>query len=160
MPANLRPMKPDDKPSLMELLRATPEFKPYEVTVAEEVIDAYLKDPQGSGYHIIVAAGNPGGIAGYLCYGPTPCTDGTWDFYWEAVRREKRGQGIGSALSKAAEAAVRKAHGRLILVETSSTPGYENTRRFHLHHGYEVVSRIPDFYSPGDDRITMQKRLR
>lgn len=160
MPANLRAMKPEDKPSLMNLLRSTPEFKSYEVTVAEEVIDAYLKDPKGSGYHIIVAEGNPSDIDGYLCYGPTPCTDGTWDFYWEAVRREKRGRGIGSALSKAAEAAVRKARGRLILIETSSTPGYENTRRFHLNHGYEVVSRIPDFYSPGDDRIIMQKRLR
>jgi GNAT superfamily N-acetyltransferase len=159
MPANLRPMKPEDKPSLMELLRATPEFKSYEVTVAEEVIDTYLKDPKGSGYHIIVADG-AAGVDGYICYGPTPCTDGTWDFYWEAVRREKRGKGIGSALSRAAEAAVRKARGRLILVETSSTPGYENTRRFHHHHGFEAVGRIPDFYSPGDDRITMQKRLK
>jgi GNAT superfamily N-acetyltransferase len=159
MPAELRPLKPEDKPSLMDLLRATPEFKPYEVIVAEEVIDACLKDPKGSGYHIIVAVGNPG-IDGYICYGPTPCTVGTWDYYWEAVRREKRGKGIGSALSRSAEAAVRKARGRLILVETSSTPGYENTRRFHLHHGFEVISRIPDFYSPGDDRITMQKRLK
>ena len=160
MPVNLRPMRPEDKSSLMNLLHSTPEFKSFEVKVAEEVIDAYLKDPSDSGYTIIVAEGNPGGIDGYICFGPTPCTDGTWDFYWEAVRREKRGKGIGSALSKAAEAAVRKARGRLILIETSSTPGYENTRRFHINHGYEVVGRIPDFYSPGDDRLTLQKRLR
>ena len=159
MPVKIRPMKNADKAELMDILRHTPEFKPNEVAVAEEVIDAYLKDPKGSGYHILVAEGNPG-IDGYICYGPTPCTDGTWDFYWEAVRREKRGRGIGTALSRAAEAAVRKHRGRLILIETSSIPSYENTRRFHLNHGYEVIGRIPDFYAPGDDRITLQKRLK
>lgn len=145
-----------DKPAIMHILRHTPEFKPFEVTVAEEVIDASLKDPKGSGYHILVAEGNPG-ISGYICYGPTPCTEGTWDFYWEAVSRDQRGKGIGTALSRAAEAAVRKARGRMILIETSSTPIYEKTRRFHEGRGYEVVARIPDYYAPGDDKVVMMK---
>ena len=104
MPDTLRAMRPQDKPSLMELLQATPEFKPHEIVVAEEVIDAYLKDPKNSGYHIIVAAGNPEGIDGYICYGPTPCTIGTWDFYWEAVRREQRGrESLGHGLDRPVE---------------------------------------------------------
>jgi len=158
MPTEIRPMQTDDKPQVMDILRRTPEFQPHEVTVAEEVINSYLQDPTGSGYHILVAEGNSG-INGYICYGPTPCTEGTWDFYWEAVKKEKRGMGIGSALSRAAEAAVLEAQGRLIIIETSSTPLYENTRRFHLGQGYEIISCIPDFYAPGDDKITMQKRL-
>jgi GNAT superfamily N-acetyltransferase len=107
MPARIRPMHAGDKPSLMQILANTPEFKSYEVTVAEEVIDSYLADPVNSGYHILVAV-DGGRLAGYLCYGPTPCTDGTWDIYWEAVAPEKRGQGIGTALMKAAEAAITK----------------------------------------------------
>ena len=31
-----------DKPALMKILKNTPEFKPYEVTVAEELVDYYL----------------------------------------------------------------------------------------------------------------------
>ena len=159
MPVKIRPMTADDKPEVMNILRHTPEFKRHEVVVAEEVIDSYLRDMKSSGYFIFVAEGNPG-IDGYICYGPTPCTEATWDIYWEAVKRGKRGSGIGTLLTKAAETAVRKARGRLIIIETSSTPVYDNTRRFHQSRGYETIGRIPDFYAPGDDKIIMQKRPR
>jgi len=151
-------MNAADKPALIHILKHTREFKSYEVTVAEEVIDSYLRDPKGSGYNVLVAEGNPG-IAGYVCYGPTPCTDGTWDIYWIAVDRAVREQGIGAALTRNAEAAVQKARGRMIIIETSSTPIYDKTRRFYLGRGYEVVGRIPDFYAPGDDKLILQKRL-
>lgn len=142
----------------MKILQNTPEFKPSEVVVAEEVIDSYLHDPIGSGYYALVAE-TGSVIAGYICYGPTPLTDGTWDIYWEAVAREKRGQGIGSALMEAAEGEIKQAQGRLAIIETSSTPEYEKTRRFYLGHDYEVIARIPDFYTSGDDKLILQKRL-
>ena len=159
MKIKIRPMTRGDKPSLMRILRNTPEFKPSEVVIAEEVIDSYLHDPDGSGYHILVAEADLS-IAGYICYGPTPLTDGTWDVYWQAVAPEKQGQGIGSALTESAEDEMKKAQGRLAIIETSSMPAYEKTRRFHLSHGYEVVCHIPDFYAPGDDKLILQKRLR
>jgi ribosomal protein S18 acetylase RimI-like enzyme len=152
-------MHAGDKPALMRILANTPEFKSYEVTVAEEVIDCYLENHTRSGYYILVAV-EEGSLAGYICYGPTPCTDGTWDLYWEAVDPGKRGRGIGTALTEAAEAAIARARGRLIIIETSSTPPYENTRRFHLGHGYETTARVADFYAPGDDRLILQKRLK
>ena len=127
--------------------------------VAEEVIDSYLHAPQGSGYHTLVAESDST-IAGYICYGPTPLTEGTWDIYWMAVVPEKQGQGIGSALMTFAEDQIKKARGRLAIIETSSKPEYEKTRRFYLSHGYEVVCRIPDFYAPGNDKLILQKRLR
>ncbi len=142
----------------MQILHNTPEFKPSEVVVAEERIDSYLRDPSGSGYSVLVAL-DGSAIAGYICYGPTPLTDGTWDLYWQAVARRKQGKGIGSALTKAAEKEIRKVKGRLAIIETSSTPAYEKTRRFHLGQGYEIIARIPDFYSPGDDKLILQKRL-
>ena len=148
-----------DKPSLMKILRNTPEFKPTEVIVAEEVIDSYLRGPVYSGYHVLVAEVDST-VAGYICYGPTPLTEGTWDVYWQAVVREKQGQGIGSALVKSAEEHIRKAQGRLAIIETSSTPEYEKTRRFHISHGYEVVGRVPDFYAPGDDKLILRKLLK
>jgi len=128
------------------------------VEVAEELIDSYLDDPSRSGYHILVAEADSV-VEGYICYGSTPLTEGTWDIYWMAVAREKQGQGIGSALLKSAEKEIKKDQGRLVIIETSSTPLYEKTRRFHLGEGYEVVCRIRDFYAPGDDKLIMQKRL-
>jgi predicted N-acetyltransferase YhbS len=143
----------------MEILRNTPEFKAPDLEVAEEVIDSYLHDVRGSGYHVLVAESDSA-VTGYICYGPNPLTDGTWDLYWQAVAREKRGQGIGGALMKAAEAEIRQAQGRLAIIETSSTPDYENTVCFHLGQGYEIICRIPDFYAPGDDKLILLKQLR
>jgi len=143
----------------MKILRITPEFKPSEVVVAEEVIDSYLSDPDGSGYYALVAELDSA-IVGYICYGLAPLTEGTWDIYWMAVAADKQGKGTGRTLLAHAENQMREAQGRLIVIETSSKAGYEKTRRFYLSHGYQVISHIPDFYAPGDDKLILQKRLR
>lgn len=155
----IRPLLASDKLSLMELLRATTEFSSADLAVAEEVLDCYLKDSTGSGYHIFVLD-RDSQISGYICYGPTPITEGTWDIYWIAVAQEARGQGLGKRLLGFAGEEIVKARGRLILIETSSKPEYQRTRGFYLSQGYEVISRIPDFYAPGDDRLILWKRLR
>ncbi len=159
MQPHLRPMTRSDKPAVMRFLPAIPEFTPDEVIVAEEVIDSYLDDPSGSGYHILVAEVDSS-VTGYICYGDTPLTEGTWDIYWIAVAPEEQGHGLGKALLALAEDEIKGERGRLILIETASKPGYEKTRRFYYSHGYELISRIPDFYAPGDDRLTLQKRLK
>jgi len=155
---NIRAMNQEDKPSIMQILRSTAEFKRSEVIVAEEVIDSHLSDSYRSGYHILVAELNST-IAGYICFGPTPLTEGTWDIYWMAVAPDKQRKGVGSALLESAEKSIREAEGRLAIIETSSTPAYEKTKHFHLGHGYEIIARIPDFYAPGDDKLTLQKRV-
>jgi GNAT superfamily N-acetyltransferase len=152
-------MTRDDKPKVMRLLRALSEFEPPEIAVAEEVIDSHLDNPSGSGYHIQVAELDSA-VAGYICYGPAPLTEGTWDLYWLAVSAKEQGKGIGSALMGFAEDEIRKAEGRLIIIETSSKPGYQKTRRFYLDQGYETVGRIPEFYAPGDDKLILRKQLR
>ena len=158
MTVNIRPMTQADKSDIMGLLHNTPEFTPSEVAVAEEVIESGLRDPRGSGYHILVAEVDSRVVA-YICYGPTPLTEGTWDIYWMAVATEKRGRGIGSALLDQAEGQIRKAGGRSALIETSSTPAYDKTMQFHLNHGYKIVARVPDFYKCGDHKVILQKRL-
>lgn len=154
----IRPMVEEDRPAIVEILQATPEFKPLEVEVAEEVIDEYLCDPSGSGYHILVAE-RGSSIIGYICYGPTPMTEGTWDLYWAAVARGEQGRGMGRILFATAEAKIREAGGRLAIIETSAKPGYERTIRMYLLLGYQVAGQIPDYYAPDDDKLILQKHL-
>ncbi len=149
-------MVKEDKPALMEILQDTPEFKPSEVVVAEEVIDSYL---HGCDSYNVLVAEDEIAIAGYICYGLTPLTKSTWDIYWLAVDRKKQDKGIGSTLVAFAEEQIKKARGRLVVIETSAKPGYEKTRHFYLSHGYELVCQIPDFYAPGDDKIILQKHI-
>ncbi|MBM4462860.1 MAG: GNAT family N-acetyltransferase [Chloroflexi bacterium] len=159
MTAKIRPASQEDKPAIMRILNATPEFKSAEVIVAEEVIDSYFDDPGGSGYHVMVAEISLN-VVGYICYGPTPLTEGTWDIYWIAVDKERQGQGIGASLMAFAEDNIKKAEGRMVLIETSSLSGYEKTRRFYFMLGYDIVCQIPDFYMPGDHKIVFRKLLR
>ena len=159
MTIKIRQMFKKDKTALMKILQNTPEFKPSELVVAEEVIDSYLYNSVGSGYYVLVAE-DGSAVVGYICYGPTPLTDGTWDIYWQVVAGEKQRQGIGGTLIRAAEEKIRRAQGRLAIIETSSMAAYEKTRRFYLSHGYGIIGCIPDFYAPGDDKLILQKRLR
>lgn len=152
-------MTSQDKPAIMRLLQDTPEFTAEEVALAEEVIDAYLLSPGKSGYFILVAEIDSL-ITGYVCYGPTPITEGTWDAYWLAVENNRQGQGIGRKLIETMEEKIKQAKGRLILLETSSKSGYEKTHAFYDRTGYKEVGRIIDFYAIGDDRITYEKRFR
>lgn len=99
------------------------------------------------------------GVTGYTCYGRAPFTESTWDLYWIAVDPARHGDGSARRLMAEAEADIRARGGRTILVETASKESYARTRRFYESIGYAVVSRIPDFYKPGDDRITYWKKL-
>jgi ribosomal protein S18 acetylase RimI-like enzyme len=141
----------------MTILRNTPEFLPHEVTVAEELIDAYLSSPE-SGYYILVAE-DGGRVAGYVCYGNTPLTEATWDIYWVAVDNSLRGKGTGKALMTGAETSIKSMHGKLMVIETSGKPQYDKTRRFHISLGYNEIARIPDYYTAGDDLVILVKRL-
>lgn len=159
MAVDIRPMTVEDKTAIDEILQETSEFTPTEVKIARELIDLYLEYGISSDYYTLVAGTDSNTPAGYICFGPTPLTEGTWDIYWIAVDPEKKRQGIGSRLLDAAESSIRKTEGRLILIETSSKPDYDKTRKFYESRGYGTIARIPDFYTPGDDKIVFQKRL-
>jgi len=159
MRLKVRPMTVYDKPVIIQTLKDIAEFTPDEVTVAEEVIDSYLRDSTSSGYHVFVAEIGSS-IAGYICYGPTPLTEGTWDIYWLAVAPKQQSQGIGKALLAFAEDRIQQTRSRMILIETSSKPEYAATRRFYRAQDYKLACRIADFYTTNDDKLIFQKRLR
>jgi ribosomal protein S18 acetylase RimI-like enzyme len=98
-----------------------------------------------------------GETVGWICYGPTPCTIGTFDIYWIGVSSAWQGHGIGRALTAYAEQLIRDRGGRLFVVETSGRESYAPTRRFYEALGYEQAASIPDFYGPGDPRVIFTK---
>jgi ribosomal protein S18 acetylase RimI-like enzyme len=131
-------------------------FTPEEVQVAAEVMDDALDRPEQEDYSLAVWE-EGGQVTGYAAYGPTPLTQGTYDLYWIAVSPDRQGSGLGRRLMDWVESRLRESGGRLLLIETSSQPRYEPTRRFYLGLGYREAARIADFYGPGDDRVTYAK---
>jgi ribosomal protein S18 acetylase RimI-like enzyme len=110
------------------------------------------------GYRFVVAE-EAGEVAGYACFGAAPMTKGTFDLYWIAVDPARQGRGIGRALLRASEEAVRAEGGRMLLVETAGKAAYAATRAVYAACGYREVARVPDFYEDGDDKIVYARRL-
>jgi ribosomal protein S18 acetylase RimI-like enzyme len=124
---------------------------------AIELVDLALQ-PNNPDYKILVAD-RDGTLVGYVCYGPTPMTEGTYDLYWIASDPQVRGQGVGASLVSGMEADLRRLAARLIRVETSATEAYGPTRGFYASMKYTEEARIRDFYKVGDDLIILTKRV-
>ncbi len=139
-------------------MTATGIFRPDEREVALEVFDDFCEAP-GQDYHALAACSGPNELVGFALYGPTPCTVDTWDLYWIAVHPQLYRRGAGRGLLERVEQQMRAAGARMCVIETSSRPDYEPTRRFYLACGYEEVARIADFYDAGDDRVTYAKQF-
>lgn len=155
---DIRPLAATDRPQLAELLARIETFTRDEVACALELIDAAAQ-PNHPDYKALVAVREPDRVQGYVCYGPTPMTEGTFDLYWIASDPAVRGQGVGAALVSAMEGDLRRRQGRLIRVETSAMEAYGPTRGFYAAMQYKEESRFRDFYRPGEDLIILAKRL-
>jgi GNAT superfamily N-acetyltransferase len=154
----IRPTVPDDTPELLAIARGTGVFKPLEIVALEEVLDDFHAKEEAHGHRCLTFEQH-GRPIGFAYYAPAAMTDRVWYLYWIAVARAIQAQGIGTRLLGAAEAEVRCRGGRLLLIETSSLPHYEPTRRFYLKHGYEQASRLDDFYADGDDLVVYRRRF-
>jgi D-alanine-D-alanine ligase len=152
---SLRTLTAADRRRIEEISRAVGLFRADEIAVALEVFDAEVA---GSPDYNALGAEHDGRLAGWICWGPTPCTLGTFDLYWMAVEPALHGAGVGTALLHAMEARLAGV-ARLIVVETAGRPDYAPTRAFYEARGYRAVSRIPDFYAPGDDQVVYVKSL-
>jgi ribosomal protein S18 acetylase RimI-like enzyme len=156
---NIRSLAEKDRPRLLSMLIKTRAFTSAEIDVAMELIDIVLKDENQEDYQIDCMADDQDQAIGYICYGPAPMTQGTFDLYWIAVDPDFQEKGVGSKLLSFLEEVVKAEGGRMVLADTSTIPQYERTRKFYLKNGFQEEGRIRDYYHPGNDRITFCRRL-
>jgi GNAT superfamily N-acetyltransferase len=154
----IRPTVPEETPRLLELARGTDVFKPIEIVALREVLDDYHAFNHQHGHHS-VSFERDGRVVGFAYYALAAMTDRTWYLYWIAVEKTGQARGTGSALLRFIEDDIRRRGGRLLLIETSSLPHYDPTRRFYLKHGYERSCVLADYYADGDDLVVFRKRL-
>jgi ribosomal protein S18 acetylase RimI-like enzyme len=155
----IRPLSEEDRATLLSMLIKTRAFTSAEIDVAMELVDIVLKDRIQKDYQIDCMVDDQDLAVGYICSGPTPMTQGTFDLYWIAVNPEFQERGVGSKLLGFLEERVKARGGRMILADTSTVPQYEKTRRFYSKNGFQEVAKIPDYYHPGNDRISFCRRL-
>lgn len=94
---------------------------------------------------------------GFAFAQPEAMTDRTWNLRAIAVAPDLQGGGAGSALLTAMESAL--GHARLIVIDTTQLPDQDRARRFYVARGYAQVATIPDFFGPGEDKVSFVKSL-
>ena len=145
-----------DVEAIEALVAATGFFTEEEVGVAGLLAADRLEKGAGSEYEFLIVEAD-GALAGYACYGRTPCTGANYDLYWIAVAPAHQGHGLGRALFAEVEAIVARAGGRRIYAETSGTDKYAPTRKFYLRTGFQCEAVLKDFYRDGDDKVIYMK---
>jgi ribosomal protein S18 acetylase RimI-like enzyme len=153
--------RPEDITAVRRITESSGFFHQGEIEVAAELIQARLSQGTASGYYFLFADTNEPIVetVGYSCFGPIPCTQGSFDLYWIAVHERFRGKGLGTLLLGESEVMIRRMAGRRIYAETSSRPQYEPTRGFYCSHGYRQEALIPEFYAPGDGKVIYSKEI-
>jgi len=156
----VRPVSAHDRERLAAIL-AEDTFVAGEVAVALELIDSAIGSAEAphADYRVLVAADEADRAIGYVCYGPTPMTQSTWDLYWLCTARAARGRGVGGALVTRMEQELARVGGRRVRLETSVEEAYGAARSFYQRHGFVETGRIADFYKPADDLLILCKRL-
>lgn len=148
----------EDRDAVLRMLEETQFFRPEEILTGMEVFDDAIEDgPEGDYQSYVARQGDK--TIGWVCFGPTPCTVGTYDIYWVVVSPDNQNQGVGAALMQFASTAIKNSNGRMIVVDTSGTERYIPTQRFYEKLGYCPEHRIKDFYGVGDDMVIYIKRI-
>ncbi|MDD4621741.1 MAG: GNAT family N-acetyltransferase [Kiritimatiellae bacterium] len=144
---------PSDLAAVRAVTAATGHFHDREIQVAAELVEERLAKGAASGYEFVIADCG-GQVIGYTSFGPIPCTESSFDWYWLAVRPEFQGFGIGKQLLQHVIVRARALGGTRLYCETSARPQYASTRAFYEHMGFILCEVLDDFYAPGDGRAT------
>jgi ribosomal protein S18 acetylase RimI-like enzyme len=90
---------------------------------------------------------------------PEKLTDSTFNLYAIGVQDNLQGKGVGKKMMTFIEDYLRNQGGRILIVDTSSTPEFNLTREFYLKIGYIKEATIRDFWKEGDDKVVFWKKL-
>jgi ribosomal protein S18 acetylase RimI-like enzyme len=155
----IRPIIPQDKEKLFRLLTQRGTFNEKEIEVAMEVIEDSLLYPEKEEYYTFCALNDTDELAGFICFGPIPMTDGCYDLYWIAVDEKFSRNGVGEKLLEKMEDFAMSEKARRIYSDTSSTDPYAAARFFYKKHGFDVIAVLDDFYRNGDHKMIFMKNL-
>lgn len=133
----------------------TPEEAEAAFALVEKSLNGLVND-EGELAYILEDAGVP---VGFVCFGPTPQTVGTWGLHAVGVEQSGQRRGYGRHLLAYAEADARRRGGRLMIAETALRGPDEGAGSFYARAGYTLVARIPGFYAPDEDKLVYLKAL-
>ena len=148
----------DDVAAIQLMVASSGVFSAEEIDVAVELAEDALAQKELSHYHFVLAD-REGQLVGYTCFGRIPLTDERYDLYWIVVDGNDQQKGVATLLLAQTEKAIKDMGGKALYAETSSRTVYAPAHGFYRKHGFELESRLKDFYADGDDKLVFSKKL-
>jgi GNAT superfamily N-acetyltransferase len=82
-----------------------------------------------------------------------PVTNRCWNLLMMAIDPDYQGRSVGRRMMAELESRLTREAIRLLIVETSGTPAFEQAQGFYASCGFTAEARVTDFYDSGDDKI-------
>lgn len=142
-----------DIPALEAIIRNVGLFTPEEADGFAGSLKGYFDGPEEGRRWFLT--GNGLGAA-YLAPEPAP---GVWNLLFLGVVPKARRSGLARALVAEVERRLRSEGARLLLIDTSTEAPMEAARALYAALGYDRVALIPDYWAPGDGKLTFRKLL-
>ena len=156
----MRPLTPDDIEPMVHLAVTAELFPPEAGDFLREQARAWLDGGEGPGAWAVEDDEAGGGLGSVVFFEPRLATDRVWALTMIAVAPALQGGGRGARAVRWVEDTLRAQEQRLLVIETSSTPRYDKTRRFYERSGYRQVAVVPDYFEDGDHMVLFHKDLR
>ena len=153
----IRPATSEDAPAIARVLVAAGMFSDEESAFVPELFAGSPSSPEDARHGLVVL--DDGGVLGVAHWRPVEMADGVVDLTMIGVHPAAQGRGLGRALMRHAEAQVRGAGQRLVVVQTSGSDQYAGTRRFYAALGYDEEARVRDYWTAGDDMVLFRLAL-
>ena len=150
----IRNVKKEDVPHLKTVLDSSQLFPSH---LLDDMIDDYFSNMAATDIWFTMLHDEKPISIGYCA--PERLTEGTYNLYAIAVRKDHQGKGIGKKMMAYIEKLLLDQHQRILIVETSGKPEFELTRTFYLKCNYIQQAVIPEFYDTGDDKVVFWKKL-
>ena len=145
----------DDIADIARPIRECGLFSPDEAEGFVDMLPDLIAE-EGAHWRILRRAGR---VAGACYLSRERMSEDVWNLWFIGLRPEDQGGGGGSRLLAEAEGVARSEAGRLLLIDTSSGPGFETARAFYAARGYGAEATVRDYYAPGEDKIVFRKAL-
>lgn len=104
------------------------------------------------------AVGDDAGVVASAFGAREAFSNEVWNLLMLAVEPTVQGQGVGRRLLRWFEGQLA-GRATALVIETSGQEAFAPTRSFYAQQGYRQVGVIPDYYAPGDSKVTFWRSL-
>lgn len=152
-PVSVRDARASDIPAIAAVIHGCGLFSPAEAEGFAGGLPGHFDSPPEGQLWLVAGDGQ---AAAFLSPEPAP---GVWNLLFLGVLPDARRRGLARALVAGAERRLRGDGARMLLIDTSDAPALEPARALYASLGYRRAALIPDYWAPGEGKLTYRKAL-